>query len=212
MKVIYSPLVSQARGSAGPLTASAWKGINYIRERITPSNPDTDKQRVARAAITRCVSWWHDLEAQVVTYINSLVAGQAISGFNTFTKRNAKDMHEEDPCRIIPLNTAVNPIANLVAITGSNAGDIDLTWDQGEAPNGLCVYVLAAPKAAGTYNPIGYPDNLVVENKDTITVQTEGFTLPNLTPDTDYFVYVMVESATLHKFSVALQATAKSHA
>jgi hypothetical protein len=213
MKIGYSPLISEARGSAGPITASKWKGIAFIRERVTPANPKTADQIHQRRHMTRANMWWHDLEAQLSDYIDTLVDGLAMSGFNAFTKRNVKDMHELDQCRIVPLNSQINPITTAVAATGAGAaGTLVLTWDQAEATTGHKVYVLAGALPDPGEDPPNLPHHLAVASKDAVLVQTETATLTALTPDVDYGVFILVENTVTHEFSVADFCTGTSHA
>jgi len=213
MKIGWSPLISEARGSAGPITASKWKGISFIRERVTPANPNTPDQQHQRRHMARVNMWWHDLETQLTDFIETLAEGQAFSGFNAFTKRNVKDMFELDDCRIVPLNAPLNPITTLVAATGAGAaGTLLLTWDQAEAVTGDKIYVLAGALPDPAEDPPNLPHNLAVASKDAVLVQTETATLTALTPDTDYGVFVLVEHVADHTFSIAEYATGVTHA
>ncbi len=45
------------------LTASIWKGRNYIRGHFIPSNPNTAAQQVQRALLAAAVSTWQGLTA-----------------------------------------------------------------------------------------------------------------------------------------------------
>lgn len=53
MAKVTSPLMSlDASGSiAGALTFSKWKGRNYVRQLVTPANPQTSGQQEVRAAL-----------------------------------------------------------------------------------------------------------------------------------------------------------------
>jgi len=45
------------------LTASIWKGRNYIRGYFRPTNPNTDDQKVQRALMAASVAGWQALVA-----------------------------------------------------------------------------------------------------------------------------------------------------
>jgi hypothetical protein len=47
----------------GLLTASIWKGRNYIRGYFRPTNPKTEAQRVQRQMLSDAVAAWHALTA-----------------------------------------------------------------------------------------------------------------------------------------------------
>jgi hypothetical protein len=77
------------------------------------------------------VAWWHCLGASIKTYCGLLAAGESISGFNAFTKRNVRDL-EMVPTpvapRLLPLNAVRLPMTALAAVPGSGSKEIDITW------------------------------------------------------------------------------------
>ncbi len=40
---------------AGTITFSKWKGRNYVRQRVTPANPQSEMQRTYRASMAGLV-------------------------------------------------------------------------------------------------------------------------------------------------------------
>lgn len=91
MVKVTGPFLSlDARGSlADTLTASVWKGINYIRQRVVPHNPKSAEQTAVRATMTDGVSKWR---FNVVTQLqknfwNTYAKGLAESGFNRYIRR-----------------------------------------------------------------------------------------------------------------------------
>ena len=208
MKVRFSPLVSEARGSAGPLVASGWKGIAYFRERVTPSNPNTVDQQAQRGRMTKVVAWWHDLEAQVKTDIATLAAGLAMSAYNLFTQRNVKDDYDVTGPRIMPLNASVLPLGNMTAAAGNNTKEITLTFTQGEAVTANKLYILAG-ETSGTGV---IPAHLTLVEKETTAANAANKTITLAKASTWYFVAVLVENTTSSTFSVAKADYAQSHA
>lgn len=80
------------------LTASIWKGRNYIRGHFIPSNPNTEAQQTQRALMAEAVAAWQGLTA--VTPASGALSDEnykdkwdvaardvypPISGFNYFT-------------------------------------------------------------------------------------------------------------------------------
>lgn len=200
MKAILSVLLSDLRGKAGNVVASAWKGINYFREHVIPANPNTAAQQTQRACMTRGVAWWHDIEAQVQDECKRLVAGLPLSGFNGFIKRNVKDMADSVDLRIIPLNADVLPIGTLAAATGAGlTKEIDLTFAQGEAVAADELYIIACTYFAGALGPA-----LSLIEKETTNPDAGTLTITMPTADEPYMVYVLVEHPADSTFSVAL--------
>lgn len=219
MKVKFSPLVSQASGKAGPIVASHWKGINYLRELVIPANPDstgTYGQQEHRARLKKIVTWWHDVEQQVQDYVKTLVTGLPLTAFNAFCKRNLYDISlgtiadrkaADDP-RIIPLNTDELPVATFVLSTGSGAKELDLTWTAGEAEGTHKAYALVGDVSGDGV----FPDNLDVAEADTTLISALTTTFAAVAGDTWYFVALLVEDHEAHAFSIALCDWAQSNA
>jgi len=211
VKIRFSPMVSEASGSAGPIVASKWKGISYFRERITPANPKSDEQVAQRAIVTRVNAWWHDIEEQLADCIKALAVGMPYSGFNAFSKRNIKDMAtwlvtKKQPVptdvqpRVMPLNAPTNPMTTLVLTTGATTKLIDATWSQAEASATAKIYVLAGE----TPDLLTFPANLFVQEKDTTLCSAEQADLTMPKAAQNYWVALLAEEPATSKFSIAI--------
>jgi hypothetical protein len=90
------PLFSlDARGSVGKaITYSFWKGINYVRARVVPNNPQSADQTAIRDLITDATVAWKlgstvgavTIDASYKLAYDTAAAGQAYSGFNLYVK------------------------------------------------------------------------------------------------------------------------------
>ena len=56
-----SPIFSQASGSIAGMTFSHNRGGQYVRNRSTPTNPDSPAQQAIRAALASAVAQWKNL-------------------------------------------------------------------------------------------------------------------------------------------------------
>ncbi len=87
---VTGPFLSlDARGTiASTLTASAWKGINYIRSRVIPHNPNSVSQQAIRTVMTDGVSRWrfNGVSGLKKDFWNSYAKGLGESGFNRFIR------------------------------------------------------------------------------------------------------------------------------
>ena len=87
---VTGPFLSlDARGTlADTLTASVWKGINYIRQRVVPHNPNSTAQQAIRSVLTDGVSKWRfGMITQIhKNYWNTYARGLGESGFNRFMR------------------------------------------------------------------------------------------------------------------------------
>jgi len=96
MAKVTAPFLSlDASGTvAGTLTASKWKGINYMRQRVIPKNPKTFKQVAVRGVIADASLAWKTgatvgtvvISATYKAAFDLAVTGMAMSGFNLFLK------------------------------------------------------------------------------------------------------------------------------
>ena len=79
---------------ADTLTASKWKGINYIRQRVIPTSRNTTLQAAIRSLITDSSQAWKlgstvgsvHLDTTYKTAYNTAASGQAMSGFDLYIK------------------------------------------------------------------------------------------------------------------------------
>lgn len=66
-KIKLSPLVTDIKGSTDDLLFSSSRGINTVRRRVTPTNPDTQLQKKSRTALTTLMGMWAQLQGLYVS-------------------------------------------------------------------------------------------------------------------------------------------------
>lgn len=90
MAKITSPLMSlDASGSvAGTITFSKWKGRNYVRQTVTPSNPQSPGQVSTRAMMSFLSQAWKNIGATPQDTWLAAAGAKKISHFNAFTSQN----------------------------------------------------------------------------------------------------------------------------
>ena len=96
MAKVTGPLLSlDASGTvADVLTFSRWKGRNYVRQRVIPSNPNTPDQIAIRDLIRDASIAWKSgatvggvaINTAYKTAYNEAASPFSISGFNLFIK------------------------------------------------------------------------------------------------------------------------------
>lgn len=105
MVKVYGPAFSlDASGSlADALTFSKWKGRNYVRERVVPSNPKSGAQMGRRAMFTFLAQNWAGLSVAEQATWQDLADELIASPFNAFVSHNMRFWHnflpptQEDP-------------------------------------------------------------------------------------------------------------------
>lgn len=92
MAKVTGPLLSlDARGSvAKTLVFAAWKGINYVRQRIIPTYSNTAKQADIRELITEASQAWRSetspIDSAYKAAYDRAAEGYAMSGFNMYMR------------------------------------------------------------------------------------------------------------------------------
>jgi len=188
VKVKPSALVAELNGSTAELTAASWKGINYVRRKVTPANPNSAAQQAVRNSLTRCVALWRSLSTTVKTWLDTYGNNYAMSGFNVFTSKNRA--LEQVPSALYPVPANPNyPVpSTFAAVTGAgDAGDIDVTWVD-DAPTGVTLTVIIARDDSGS----------VFETEVTSSKATAAKTLTGLDDAKTYDVYGWWRDATLN--------------
>jgi len=87
MAKIQAGILSKTTGKVGGVVGASWKGINYIRSRVTPKNPRTELQVAQRENMAKAVAWVKPLIGTVLTpYIDRFV--RRMSAYNFVIKKN----------------------------------------------------------------------------------------------------------------------------
>lgn len=105
MALVSAPAMSlDASGSlGGSIVFSKWKGRNYVRTLVKPSNPDTAPQKSVRAMMRFLSQQWAGLTAGNKATWDTRAADMVVSGFNAFISynmarwRHFKGASKEDP-------------------------------------------------------------------------------------------------------------------
>lgn len=178
MKVIPSALVAELRGSTAELTCASWKGINYVRRKVVPANPNSAAQQAVRNSLTACVTLWRSLSATVKSWLDTYGTDYAQSGFNVFTSKNRALEQADSNLKPVPDNPNV-PAPTDFAEDTSGATELTVTWTD-EALAGYTKMFLILRNT----------DDDAFESEDlTIDASAETKTWTGLTTDDDYQVY-----------------------
>jgi hypothetical protein len=143
MALVKGPLMSlDASGSIGDaITFSKWKGRNYVRELVRPSNPNSALQICMRAGLRFITQIWGSQSATVKGRWEAIGANDAITGLNAMLRANQIRLRQgfgiyRDPQDIgttvdaapaAPSATAAQHAINLAwtdSVTGTNWGTV----------------------------------------------------------------------------------------
>ena len=120
MAVVTGPLFSiSATGTIGKaFTFGIWKGINYVRQWFTPSNPNTQLQQNVRKALSLVIPEYRAETPANKDAFDAGAQGQGLSGYNLCMKRALNQYN-------IQLGSDTDPLS--VAISGAYPTDV-YTW------------------------------------------------------------------------------------
>jgi len=180
MVKVNGPLMSMdASGTlADAVTFSKWRGRNYVRERVIPSNPETGAQ-VGRRAMFRFLTqnWdailvgdkatWQDLADQIVA-----------SKFNAYLKQNMEDWHNFlCPSMVTPTSRTLTASDNVLTAAAWEENRIKLSIAGAALEDGWGITIYA--KLAGAVTP-AVGNCIIAEFENTIAAHVLYWTPPTL--------------------------------
>lgn len=131
MAKVTGPLMSlDASGTvAGTATFSKWKGRNYVRQRVIPSNPQTAAQTAVRAMFAGLVALWKANTEALTAAFDTRAKQLNISAFNAFVGYNQTQVSQgkfpADQVDAVP----VAPEENISDLDNTVANrTVELTW------------------------------------------------------------------------------------
>lgn len=95
-KIKYSALVSDMRGKLNGSVMSKNRSGSYVRNKVTPSNPQTTAQMMIRGIFSEITKAWSNLtEAQRQSWENSVEAFQGTNIFGDSVKPSGKTLFQK---------------------------------------------------------------------------------------------------------------------
>lgn len=206
-RISLSPLIVDIRNKIGDTVFSKWKGVNYARSRVDPSNPNTVNQQEVRDALRQLVTLWQALAGIVRTSWADFASGRNLSGFNAFVGVNAVDQRAATPIELTK-DLGETSLATFGAATGSGAAEIDITYTISPVAAGKRLHVIAREVSGGveTGAPELFSFAAGVASPQTLTMAKAA---------TDYVLYAFQADSTLALATIcspSLNDSATSHA
>ena len=141
MAKVTAPLLSiGARGTLGKtVTFAAWKGVNYVRQRVIPANPQSTEQTSTRSAFTEASNSWKTAPADFTEVWNSFSTGRPLTGRNAYMgayTENLRGKTDLEDWVTSPGARSGSTIGSLSGSAGSSSGEIDATYNAPDVPTG----------------------------------------------------------------------------
>lgn len=160
MAKVTGPFMSfGGRGQIGKaMVAAKWRGVQYVREYVVPSNPRTTAQQNVRTLFAYLREMWKLAPSETITAWNAFAQGRPFTGMNKFVGENVRVLNgETDMNNFIgaPGSGGGLPPVSIAAVTGGGAGEIDVSLVIPEIPTGW-----ALTKAVATAFPDADPTGI----------------------------------------------------
>jgi hypothetical protein len=97
---VFGDVYSGQVGKAGVF--ASWRGIQYRRKYVIPSNPNTPAQQKVRNSFANAVDKWHTLNSLQQQAYTPLASGQSKTGYNIFIGRWQKMTDVERAAYVSP--------------------------------------------------------------------------------------------------------------
>ncbi|MBR4008503.1 DUF6266 family protein [Fibrobacter sp.] len=95
MAKIKAGILSKVSGKVAGVVGATWKGQNYLRELVKPSNPNTALQQAQRGLMSAVVKCARNYSGDVFKpYLDKFLKN--MSGYNWFVKENIKKFNGTD--------------------------------------------------------------------------------------------------------------------
>lgn len=148
MAKLTGPLMSfGAKGSLGKtVVVSSWRGVKYMRQYVTPANPNTTAQQTVRGTFALLREMWKLAPAPVIATWESFAQGRPFTGMNKFVGENIRVLNGvSDMQNFIgsPGSKGGFPPSSFDVVTGGSAGEIDFTFTAPTPPDGWALVQVA---------------------------------------------------------------------
>lgn len=184
-----APLLSfGASGTiADTLTYASWRGVNYVRERVTPANPQTTEQTKTRDIFSWTSNLWKRGPPLMQAPWETFATGRKFLGRNAFIGQNISSMRgDADIANLIGSPGARGGLAPLNISAVAGVAEIVVTFIQTGVPTGWAIQA-AVCMAIRDQDPQTGVLFAITANEDTVT-PFETVTLTGLSTNL-YYVF-----------------------
>lgn len=204
-KISLSPLVVDIRNKVADMVFSKWRGINYVRSRVTPSNPNTQAQQDVRNSLARCVDMFQGMQATFKAAWNYVASGKSYSGYNRMVSENRAVEEAQTGITGSP-TTDVSSVATFTAATGGGSSDIAVTFTPGTVPTGKKLQIFARVESQVA------DKNVITETFEIAAAETSPQTLAMGEAAADYVLHGCFSDDTLARTGASIKDSATSSA
>jgi len=193
MAKLRSGLLGKTTGKVANIVTSTWKGINYAREKVIPSNPRSIAQTRVRDNMRNLVLIGRAVKTVFISsYWDTLVRGTANSGWAKFIGTNQTATQALQNLENVKLATgSLEGLPNILFVPSVVGNTIEVRWDDGRSSSGLetdkVIAYAFVPARNYMYQNVGNPTRV----DETLLIG-----IPSLVDIVDFiYIYVTVVRA-----------------
>lgn len=203
-----------ARGTIGKtVTFSAWRGVNYARQRVVGANPRTTGQTLTRATFAMLRELWKRFPALARAPWDAFAAGRPFTGVNAEVGENVRVLRGEADMALYigsPGAKGGLGVAATTAVAGAATGAVDATLTPPVLPTGWTItraVFYAMPDQAPDLDFVG-PMVIVEDLVSPYTAAITGFASAQDVIVSAWLEYVKPNGEVAYSPSITKQATA----
>lgn len=122
MAIITTGILGRTSGKVASVVGGRWKGINYIREKVIPKNPNTPLQQAQRSNIRFAVAWAKPLIGVLLQPVLDRFVSRR-SAYNDVVGRNVMQFEGVTDPNTIPADNA-NSFGNAFRISRGSLSNV----------------------------------------------------------------------------------------
>jgi len=153
---------------AKALVYAGWRGIAYVRQYVTPSNPDSAGQQATRKPFRLMSDFWKYFGPLAQSPWDAFATGKKFTGRNAFIGENVSVLRGETDMDLFTGSPGARggpAAAQISAATGGASGEIDVTFVYPTLPTGWAVANVIA-YAFPAQNPTALFVGPIIEDSD----------------------------------------------
>jgi hypothetical protein len=187
-QIKWSALVASASGKLNGSVFSRNRAGQYIRTKVTPSNPQTPAQQFARANLTAATTAWRSLTqdqrdvwnayAEQVTAKNIFGDSVILTGAQLFVRINANLLYIGQPIvPDVPDKTPADPVSALSISAAAGTPALSITFAPTPVPSEHVLSILITPQIPPSRGFVRNSFRLFVQRPAAATSPYNGLSL-----------------------------------
>jgi hypothetical protein len=136
MAKLSAGILGQVKGKVANVVGATWKGTNYVRARVIPSNPNSPAQQAQRSLMAVIVLYGKQILTSVIQVLWDPLSTK-VSGWNLYTKKNLDAMDSSTDFSNMKFSDGSLEGAVIAsAVYDDDSDTVAITWSEAIVANG----------------------------------------------------------------------------